>query len=474
MSQYTRMLRRAAAGLLLSAGATGCVDFTGPGIDTNPNVPTVATPGLLFPAVQAFQQALITGDPMRYTSLYTQHMMGVARQWQSYASYGQFDENLLFWDNFYTGGGLVDLRSIQSGSAAAGDKVFQGIGQAYEAMVMDVVADLWGDIPYSEAVNPAIAVPKLDQQPAVYTALQTLLTNALANVTSGAGPGPGPKDLVYQGNVAKWTKWIHSMKARIAMHQRDYVTAAAEAAQGMSVKADDYLAYHSSTTGEESSNFQFIRNRGDDILASDTLVQIMLGRADPRLPLYFARNAAGNYKGAVAGTAGTPDSISGLSAARAAATWRPTMLGSDETLLILAEAEWRKTAGAGSAAMTAAINAYKANNGLTIAMATTGVQALQDILTEKYIAMFQNLESYSDYRRTCWPNIRASSAATTAQPKIPTRFYYPLSERQTNTNIPSAAIQQANARNAVDKAGFVSGQTAPPTPPGGGTCQGMS
>ena len=122
-----------------------------------PNVPTVATASLLFPAVQAFQQALITGDPMRYSSLFTQHMMGVSRQWQSYASYGQFDENLLFWDNFYTGGGLVDLRSIQAGSAAAGDKVFQGIAQAYEAMVMETVADLWGDSPYSEAVNPAIA-----------------------------------------------------------------------------------------------------------------------------------------------------------------------------------------------------------------------------------------------------------------------------------------------------------------------------
>lgn len=470
MSLNTRTIRRAAACLLLSAGVTGCVDFTGPGIDSNPNVPTVATPGLLFPAVQAFQQAQITGDPMRYSSLYTQHMMGVARQWQSYASYGQFDENLLFWDNFYTGGGLVDLRAIQAGSTAAGDKIFTGIAQAYEAMMMDVVADLWGDIPYSEAVNPAIAVPKLDGQAAVYASLQTLLTSALANVTSGAGAGPGPKDLVYKGNTARWVKFIHSMKARIAMHQRDFTTAQAEAALGMSTTADDYKAYHSATTGEESSNFQFIRNRGDDILASDTLVQIMLTRTDPRLASYFSKNAAGNYKGAVAGTAGTPDSISGLSVARSSATWTPTMLGSDETLLILAEARSRLGNDAGA---LAALTTYKAANSIVFPSPASGVALLQEILTEKYIAMFQNLESFSDYRRTCWPNLRPSAAATTAQPKIPTRYYYPLSERQTNTNIPSASAQQSNALNAVDKAGFVAGQTAPPTPPGGGVCRGM-
>ena len=477
MSFSHNTIRSTAGALLLVAGVAGCVDFTGPGLDTNPNVPSVGSPGLLFPAVQAFQQALITGDMTRYVAVWDQQQMGVARQWQSYAAYGQYDENLLFWDSFYVGGGLADLRAIQNVSAAGGDKLFLGIAQAYEAMVMDVVASAWGDIPYKglpgrklQAVNPAVARPKLERQDSVYADLQIMLDSAIMNISSaGAGPGPGVKDLVYGGSVAKWTEAAHSLKARIAIHQRDYTTAKAEAALGISSKLNDYLAYASSTVGEESSNFQFIRNRGDDILAGDTLVSIMTVRADPRIPAFFSKNAAGNYQGAKPGLATTPDSASGLSATRAAAGYRAPMISYDETQLILAEARQRTGDDAGA---LATLKTYKGANGVVFNFLApaAGLPLLAEILTEKYIAMFQSVEAWHDYKRTCYPNIRPNPTATSTQPKMPLRFYYPLSERQTNPSltpgdggIPSPAAQQAQPRNYVDRG-------PAPTPPSGGAC----
>ena len=55
----------------------------------------------------------ITGDQTRYVSLWTQHMTGVNRQFLSFERY-EIDENLLGMDNYYTGGGLTDLRNIQA------------------------------------------------------------------------------------------------------------------------------------------------------------------------------------------------------------------------------------------------------------------------------------------------------------------------------------------------------------------------
>ena len=476
LSQFS--LRGTAGALLLAAGATGCVDFTGPGLDTNPNVPSVGSPSLLFPGVQAFQQAMITGDITRYVGVWDQQEMGVARQWQTYAAYGQYNESLFFWDSFYVGGGLTDLRTIQAVSAAGGDKLFLGIAQAYEAMVMDVVASAWGDVPYKgspgrqlQAANPNVSHPRLERQDSVYADLQIMLDSAIMNVSAaGAGPGPGVKDLVYKGSVSKWIQAAHSLKARIAIHQRDYVTAAAEAALGISAQANDYLAYASATVGEESSNFQFILNRGDDILAGDTLVSIMNVRTDPRLAAYFSKNAAGNYQGAKPGPATTPDSGSGLSKVRSDATWQQPMISYDETQLILAEARQRN--GSDATAL-AALQAYKTTNGIAFNFAapSTGAALLTEILTEKYIATFQSIEAWNDYKRTCFPNLRANPQAGITQPKIPLRFYYPLSERQTNPSvtagdgfIPSPSVQQAQPRNYVDR-------PAAPVPPNGGVCQ---
>ena len=61
-----------------------------------------------------------------------------------------------------------------------------------------------------------------------------------------------------------------------------------------------------------------------------------------------------------------------------------------------------------------------------------GPALLQAIMTEKYIRLFQNPESYSDYRRTCLPALVPAAGSNF----IPGRLAYPLSERNPNTSIP--------------------------------------
>ena len=67
-------------------------------------------------------------------------------------------------------------------------------------------------------------------------------------------------------------------------------------------------------------------------------------------------------------------------------------------------------------------------------------------MIEKWITLFQNLESLNDYRRTCSPNLVPAGGADA----IPGRIFYAFSERNTNPNIPAPEAQ--DERNPMDPA----------------------
>ncbi len=76
-------------------------------------------------------------------------------------------------------------------------------------------------------------------------------------------------------------------------------------------------------------------------------------------------------------------------------------------------------------------------------LAGTGAGLFTAIMNEKWIALFQNMESISDYRRTCIPDITPSHN-TQGFTKVPGRLFYPQNERNVNTNIPDPSAQLAN------------------------------
>src|SRR5436190_3595723 len=115
--------------------------------------------------------------------------------------------------SIYSGGGLIDVRKVETDARAANDRIWLGIAQVYEAFVVGTAADLWGDIPYREAVG-SVATPTLDPQMQVYGDVQSVLDSAIINLGSGIGAGPSGADLVYGGNTAKWIAAAHTLKAR--------------------------------------------------------------------------------------------------------------------------------------------------------------------------------------------------------------------------------------------------------------------
>src|SRR5207237_4573622 len=83
------------------------------------------------------------------------------------------------------------------------------------------LTDLWGDIPYSEALKGDIPgsplKPTYDAQKDIYYGLLKTLTDASAGMKSASDPGLSGADPIYKGSSALWQKFANSLRARMAL-----------------------------------------------------------------------------------------------------------------------------------------------------------------------------------------------------------------------------------------------------------------
>jgi hypothetical protein len=535
----TRTLKVAAVSLGLVLGTARCGNFlVGDKLSNDPNNPSQATAEQLFVGMQANMFSSQENSVAMTVCMWMQQCMGVGGRFVD--QFAHYTINEFSWDGnwfqVYTGGGLFDLRKIEAAKRAVGDSAFLGITKIWEAFDIGVAADLWGNIPYTQAggSNPT---PSLDNQLAVYDTVQSLLSQAIAELAPGQpGLGPSGLDLVYGGNKARWIAAAHTLKARFLLHTvavaankaTVYGNAITQATAGIASPAGDLLAFHSPATSERNIWYQFQTTTfGQDVVAGKTLVDIMRARNDPRLPTYFGRNASASWQashkyakgnriidpngnGEEVTAVAPPDSLSGgtepvwptasgTTTTDNHVTWTNTGLpwgGEDvnvpqpgnivspltgslrmcpdpsscgsflqplatyqENELILAEAysTAANPPGNDGTALTH-LNSARAVPGLSALAGITGVALLDSIMTEKYVALFQNIETWNDYRRTCIPALvpfNTGSANPIWRGKIPGRLYYSGSEGNVNKNIPAPGTQLAtngfrNPNNPAD------------------------
>ncbi|MGH7538096.1 MAG: SusD/RagB family nutrient-binding outer membrane lipoprotein [Gemmatimonadales bacterium] len=422
---------------LVAAGA-GCSDFLS-GVAGDPNNPSTATRDQLFIAAQAGQFGQQEAAVAQVVCMWMQQCAGIGGRFVDQRGRYNFTPVDFSFDftSVYIGAGLVDLRQVQASADADGDQVYGAIARIWEALVIGSAADVWGDIPYREA-GGSQAHPALDPQLQVYTDLQALLDRAIADL-AGSGSGPGAHDLVFGGDAAAWTAAANTLKARYHLHTVErlgdpaYDAAIAAAANGIASAGGDWRAFHTDATQEANLWYQFSTTSfGQDIVAGKALVDLMLARSDPRLPEYFGLNALGGYGGEDVNSSVPANEVSPLNGTRNAPDFRQPLVTWAENQLILAEA---KLVRQGAAAAQPHLDAVRASLGLASVPAT-----LQAIMEEKYVALFQNIEAWSDYRRTCIPAL-APFATTLYQDKIPGRLYYGSSEQNANPNIPGETDQ---------------------------------
>jgi hypothetical protein len=446
-----RTLRRLAPVVALALGvAAGCNDFlTGGDLDRDPNRPTTVTPAQLFVGVQSASWAILLSDLARFAGLWTQQFEGGGIQYTPIYEYQVDESTTNSWNQaFYISGGLPDVRALQALTRESGDQLFLGIAQVQEALLAGTAADVFGDIVYTNALK-GTPNPTLTPQMEVYDSVQALLTTAITNMraTGVKNVGPGGADAIYGGDATKWIRLAHTLKARFYLHTAErrgnavYQSARDEAAQGILDPADNYTAPFSGLPNQQNFWYQFdVIQRPGYLFPNEQFVALLTQRSDPRLGTYFNEDQ------------------SDFAASRVQPTTPLQLVTANENLLILAESEYRL--GNQAAARTALNRERALVAGLQpVAGTVSGTDLLREILTEKYIALFQSIEVWNDYRRTCFPNI----TPTVSGQKIPARLFYDTAERQTNTSIPDPSAQPF--RNANDPANA--------TDPFGAACRGQ-
>jgi hypothetical protein len=441
----------ASAAIAAAVTLAGCSNFLNADKAVqNPNVPVTATTGQLFVGVEANVFGQQEGPVAMIVCEWMQQCAGVNgrfvdQQGVYSVSAGSFDGS---FQSLYTGGGLLQIKQVESQADAAGDKVTKGMTEVLEALNMLYGADVWGNIPYSQAAGTN-ATPAFDPQMTIYTNLLTLLDNAIADLKGAGGPNPAD-DLIYGGKTANWIEAAHTLKARIHLHRveklgnGEYTGALAEAQQGISAPTHDFKSAHTSATSERNMWAQFQTSSfGNDLVAGSTLVNIMKAQGDPRLPDYFGLDPNKTYGGYDVTTQATDvkDISPILGSGRTNdETFRQPIITYDENQLIMAEANFEIS---GAAAAAPFLNKVRAEYG----KAAIATPTLNDIMTEKYIALYQNLEVWNDYKRTCLPVMHPARSKQV----IPGRLYYGQTEEQTNPNTPSSDTQNLfTVRNPND------------------------
>ena len=414
--------------------------------NVNPNALETVTPDLLLPTVEAALAYTQGGDESRYTALLTQQMFGANSQSQTYYQYGlnpgTFDN---LWPDLYTSTMENDYTLIQLADKGGYNR-YAGIARIIMAYDLQVAVDLWGDLPYSQAFkgnsDKPVLHPTYDKAQGLYDTIASLVNVGTALLQS-ADPGslvPGTQDVIYHGDVDKWIKFGHAIKARLALHQSKgnaqmAATALTEIAQSFSSNADNTQYIYGSTETSANAWYQFYRDRpGDENWVQSTLAGVMAAANDPR---YGALDM--DSTDASGGAAGYYNKINS-----------PTeFITYDELLFASAEATLRNggtliaAQGFYQAAITASmkklgvaqvdIDAYLAVHG-TLPVGTDA--AIAQIASEEYVALFLNPEAWVLWRRTGTPAL----TSVTGNP-IPRRLLYPQTELNFNAeNVPAVTL----------------------------------
>ena len=120
------------------------------------------------------------------------------------------------YQNFYTRY-LLEAKTFQE---RVTDKTnMYAVAEIMSVYIWQVAADLWGDIPYSEALDNKNIAPKFDRAEDIYTSLLSRIDAVRDNLKAGKFTGTvSPKyDYVFQGDMAEWLKFANSLKLRMML-----------------------------------------------------------------------------------------------------------------------------------------------------------------------------------------------------------------------------------------------------------------
>jgi hypothetical protein len=438
---------------VLALGVTlifsSCDFWIDPEINVDPDVPTEVPLNLLLPSIQANMAYDLGGnDIATVTNVWMQYMTGYARQMNTIANYtyAPADVNNVWSSCYYVT--MMDCKVMYDNAMALETPAyhFAGVSQISMAYTLAVVTDLFGDVPYTEAFQGMENLePTLDSQESVYAAINQLLDDAIANLSNADNKLALGGDMIHGNSAAAWLKTAYALKARYAMNlsarnATAYADAIAALANAYTSNADNFAFEFGGTSNSWHPITQFLDER-NDIVMDKYFIDMLVTDNDPRLPFYADVNGAGNYVGLAAGLTDNANiSRPGVYLNDQSGGNFTSFMTYHECKFIEAEAKLASDPAGALAAFKAGVIASMQWVGVDLT--TTGYDetinalgsvTMNEILRQKYIANFGQMQAYNDWRRTGQPTGFATPAASTRP--LPVRYPYAQNEIIYNSNV---------------------------------------
>jgi hypothetical protein len=214
--------------------------------------------------------------------------------------YNSTYQDLGCWD--WLAGYNSDLTSYMNNVKPGGtleDEMYYALGLVMKGFYYQQYTEAFGMIPFTEASDPNITLPKYDDQLTIYKGIIADLDEAIAIIGSGTEAGSGfgilrENDVIFGGDMQKWKQLANSLKLRIALRAHDGVgedfsaTAATEAiASGVLADLDAMFEGYADETniwGGSSSYGDVWHNfAGSQWKTTEALINILKTSDDPRL-----------------------------------------------------------------------------------------------------------------------------------------------------------------------------------------------
>ena len=425
--------------------------------NTNPNNPDIAPLTNVFAnVIQDISERFGTTE-MEYAAAYVGHVTkGTYTEVTTYQGSPSSD----VWNGSYRST-LSNANFVIKGAEEEGNRNLQAAAIVLRAYAMQMVTDVYGQVPYFEAGQGADGLihPVYNNEADIYSDL--LLQLDLANdmlIDDIANGLLGDGDLLYNNDIVKWKKFCNSLRLRVAIRMSNVnETKAKDEIATILNNPDKYPIFESNDDnallaypGEDWIEPWTARHAsiGDDWMAKP-IIDTLLSFADPRIAFYADTMSDGTYSGLVVGE----DADGSYSRVNDLFVENPTgnvyYLKYAEVEFIKAEAAQRGFVG-GSAkdAYEAAITASCQEYGIDGADIDTYLQGskvafnnnLEQIYIQKWISLFrQSWEAWAEMRRTDIPTLdAAANSIHTGHNRPPFRFSYPDTEVKLNgDNIPT-------------------------------------
>ncbi|MBT2557304.1 SusD/RagB family nutrient-binding outer membrane lipoprotein [Hymenobacter sp. ISL-91] len=442
-----------------------------------------AVPGvtLVSSAERSLARTLVSSNVnLNVFRLYTQYWAETTYFDESIYQIKERRINEGFWTAIYRDV-LRDLQEARVIISANNDPLFDPAIKANQLASIEVLevyswatlVDLFGDVPYTDALDVNKAQPKYDKANDIYNDLIVRLDKAILALNASAS-GLGNADLYYNGDVGKTIKFANSLKLRLAMTIADVDPAKSQKmvseVQGKLISSSSDNAALTFLGDNPNTNPLFedlVQSGRNDFVGTSFFIDKLNMLNDPRVGEYFKPAASGDYEGGEYGTSNSYDDFSAPGTKIEDPTLPSVLISYSQVEFMLAEAAARgysSVSGTAKSHYDAAVRAsiiywggtsadataYLAQPEVDYNNAASGATYKEKIGIQKWISLYnQPVDSFREYRRLDYPQLTKPAQALS---NIPRRFPYPAVEQNlngANYNAAAAAIGGDNVDTKI-------------------------